>query len=177
MRWITGKPRAGLTARFTRTSMVGDTDSMRFRWLWLLTLLTSVSANAQSVYLQKPEDALAIDARPGVAGLHGDGVADDADALQAAINRVQETTGEGIVSMYRQEGAVVVDPGAKMNPSTYELLAAIHSTGTDEVVVLPNSANVVMAAERAALTARTISARVTSRLLIATSPSALRLLM
>src|SRR5204863_9483949 len=59
-------------------------------------------------------------------------------------------TGEGIVSMYRQEGAVVVDPGAKMNPSTYELLAAIHSAGTDDVVVLPNSANVVMAAERAA---------------------------
>ena len=59
-------------------------------------------------------------------------------------------TGEGIVSMYRQEGAVVVDPGAKMNPSTYELIAAIHSAGTDEVVVLPNSPNVVMAAERAA---------------------------
>src|SRR5262249_14630106 len=58
--------------------------------------------------------------------------------------------GDGIIGMYRQEGAVVVDAGAKMNPSTYELLAAIHSTGTDEVVVLPNSANVVMAAERAA---------------------------
>ncbi|MEA2493800.1 MAG: fatty acid kinase [Thermoleophilaceae bacterium] len=63
---------------------------------------------------------------------------------------VAVATGEGIVGMYRQEGAVVVDPGAKMNPSTYELLAAIHSAGTDEVVVLPNSANVVMAAERAA---------------------------
>jgi uncharacterized protein len=63
---------------------------------------------------------------------------------------VAVATGDGIVAMYRQEGAVVVDPGAKMNPSTYELLAAIHSAGTDEVVVLPNSANVVMAAERAA---------------------------
>src|SRR3954451_10117146 len=63
---------------------------------------------------------------------------------------VAVATGEGIVGMYRQEGAVVVDPGAKMNPSTYELLAAIHSAGTDDVVVLPNSPNVVMAAERAA---------------------------
>ena len=63
---------------------------------------------------------------------------------------VAVATGEGIVAMYRQEGAVVVDAGAKMNPSTYELLAAINSAGTDEVVVLPNSANVVMAAERAA---------------------------
>jgi hypothetical protein len=32
-----------------------------------------------------------------VAGLLGDGLSDDADALQAAINHVQETTGEGIV--------------------------------------------------------------------------------
>ncbi|HEX4733921.1 MAG TPA: DAK2 domain-containing protein [Thermoleophilaceae bacterium] len=63
---------------------------------------------------------------------------------------VAVATGEGLVGMYRQEGAVVVDAGAKMNPSTYELLAAIHSAGTDEVVVLPNSTNVVMAAERAA---------------------------
>jgi hypothetical protein len=59
--------------------------------------LTSVIGAAQSVYLQRPEDPHAIDARPGFAGLHGDGVADDADALQAAINRVQEMTGEGIV--------------------------------------------------------------------------------
>jgi hypothetical protein len=72
-------------------------------------------------------------------------------------------TGEGIVSMYRQEGAVVVDPGAKMNPSTYELLAAIHSTGTDEVVVLPNSPNVVMAAERAAELSERIARVVATR--------------
>ncbi|HYZ29834.1 MAG TPA: DAK2 domain-containing protein [Thermoleophilaceae bacterium] len=63
---------------------------------------------------------------------------------------VAVATGDGLVSMYRGERAVVVDPGAKMNPSTYELLAAIHSVDADEVVVLPNSANVVMAAERAA---------------------------
>jgi dihydroxyacetone kinase-like predicted kinase len=63
---------------------------------------------------------------------------------------VAVATGEGLVAMYQQEGAVVVDPGSKMNPSTYELLAAIHSAGTNDVVVLPNSANVVMAAERAA---------------------------
>jgi len=36
------------------------------------------------------------------------------------------------------------------NPSTYELLAAIHAIPAEEVVVLPNSPNVFMAAERAA---------------------------
>ncbi len=37
-----------------------------------------------------------------------------------------------------------------MNPSTYDLLAAIHEVPAEEVVVLPNSANVIMAAEHAA---------------------------
>ena len=63
----------------------------------LLSFALASSVVAQSVYLQRPEDPRAIDARPGVAGLQGDGIADDTDALQAAINRVAETTGEGIV--------------------------------------------------------------------------------
>jgi dihydroxyacetone kinase-like predicted kinase len=37
-----------------------------------------------------------------------------------------------------------------MNPSTYELLAGIHEAAVEEVLVLPNSSNVVMAAEGAA---------------------------
>ena len=37
-----------------------------------------------------------------------------------------------------------------MNPSTYELLAGIHAAPGVEVVVLPNSPNVILAAERAA---------------------------
>jgi DAK2 domain fusion protein YloV len=76
---------------------------------------------------------------------------------------VAVATGDGIVGMYRGEGAIVVDPGPKLNPSTYELLAAIHSAQSDEVVVLPNSANVVMAAERACelsqRTARVVATR------------------
>ena len=40
--------------------------------------------------------------------------------------------------------------GSTLNPSTFELLAGIHEVAADEVVVLPNSANVILAAERAA---------------------------
>jgi dihydroxyacetone kinase-like predicted kinase len=43
-----------------------------------------------------------------------------------------------------------VDGGSTMNPSTYELLAGIHAAPGMEVVVLPNSPNVILAAERAA---------------------------
>ena len=43
-----------------------------------------------------------------------------------------------------------IDGGPTLNPSTYDLLAAIHEVQAEEVVVLPNSANVIMAAEHAA---------------------------
>ncbi|WP_172838145.1 glycosyl hydrolase family 28-related protein [Terriglobus roseus] len=61
----------------------------------LLLLLSIVTARsqAQSVYLTKPDDALAVTASE----LHGDGVADDTAALQAAIDKVADTTGSGIV--------------------------------------------------------------------------------
>ena len=47
-------------------------------------------------------------------------------------------------------GCHVLDGGATLNPSTHELLAGIHGVPAEEVVVLPNSPNVIMAAERAA---------------------------
>ena len=56
----------------------------------------------------------------------------------------------GIVRLYRELGVSVLDGGPTMNPSTYELLAAIHAADGEQVVVLPNSPNVLMAAERAA---------------------------
>ena len=49
-----------------------------------------------------------------------------------------------------RSGAVPLDGGPTLNPSTYELLAGIHGVPAEEVVVLPNSPNVIMAAERAA---------------------------
>jgi uncharacterized protein len=52
--------------------------------------------------------------------------------------------------LYEELGVLVVDGGATMNPSTYELLAGIHAAPGTEVLVLPNSPNVILAAERAA---------------------------
>jgi dihydroxyacetone kinase-like predicted kinase len=46
--------------------------------------------------------------------------------------------------------AHVLEGGPTLNPSTYELLAGIHEIPAEQVVVLPNSPNVRMAAERAA---------------------------
>jgi dihydroxyacetone kinase-like predicted kinase len=58
--------------------------------------------------------------------------------------------GPGIAALYEGLGAHAVDGGATMNPSTYDLLAGVHAVDAEEVVLLPNSANVVLAAERAA---------------------------
>ena len=59
-------------------------------------------------------------------------------------------SGAGLVRLYEELGAQVVDAGASLNPSTGDLLAAVAAAPGREVVVLANSPNVVLAAERAA---------------------------
>jgi hypothetical protein len=63
---------------------------------------------------------------------------------------VAVAAGAGMRRLFESFGAWVVDGGPTLNPSTYELLAGIHGVDAEEVVVLPNSPNVIMAAERAA---------------------------
>ena len=58
--------------------------------------------------------------------------------------------GDGMAELFASLGAVPLDGGPTLNPSTYDLLAGIHGVPAEEVVVLPNSPNVIMAAERAA---------------------------
>jgi uncharacterized protein len=69
---------------------------------------------------------------------------------QAACAVVAVASGEGVKRLFGELGVLVVDGGSTMNPSTYELLAGIHAAPGAEVVVLPNSPNVILAAERAA---------------------------
>jgi DAK2 domain fusion protein YloV len=59
-------------------------------------------------------------------------------------------SGAGMARLYESLGCHVLDGGPTLNPSTHELLAGIHAVPAEEVVVLPNSPNVIMAAERAA---------------------------
>jgi DAK2 domain fusion protein YloV len=57
--------------------------------------------------------------------------------------------GEGLERLFGELGVHVVHGGETLNPSTYELLAGIHEIPAEEVLVLPSSSNVIMAAERA----------------------------
>lgn len=63
---------------------------------------------------------------------------------------VAVASGEGIAELFGAEGASVVDGGSTLNPSIQEILAAIDAAPGDEVIVLPNSPNVIMAAREAA---------------------------
>ncbi len=63
---------------------------------------------------------------------------------------VAVVNGAGLQEMFHELGVQTIDGGPTLNPSTYDLLAGIHDVPTEEVVLLTNSANVIMAAEHAA---------------------------
>jgi DAK2 domain fusion protein YloV len=68
----------------------------------------------------------------------------------AVCGALAVVTGDGMRSLFEGLGVHTLEGGPTLNPSTYDLLAAIHAIAAEQVVVLPNSPNVVMAAERAA---------------------------
>jgi DAK2 domain fusion protein YloV len=72
-----------------------------------------------------------------------------AAAEEATCAVVAVASGDGVKRLFSELGVLVVDGGPTMNPSTYELLAGIHAAPGAEVLVLPNSPNVILAAERA----------------------------
>jgi uncharacterized protein len=68
---------------------------------------------------------------------------------EARTGLVAVASGVGIAGLFAAEGATVLDGGATLNPSINEILEAIRQTPGEKVLVLPNSSNVVMAAEEA----------------------------
>jgi len=58
--------------------------------------------------------------------------------------------GKGLARVFESLGAsAVVAGGQTMNPSTQEILKAIQSLNAEQVIVLPNNPNVIMAAQQA----------------------------
>src|SRR5918999_1445940 len=110
------------------------------------------------LHTDEPERATALFSGAGDVS-HLD-VADMTEQVQERSDRLAEAvdacgvlavvSGTGMSELFASLGAVVLDGGDTLNPSTYELLAGIHDVPAEGVVVLPNSPNVIMAAERAA---------------------------
>ncbi len=63
---------------------------------------------------------------------------------------VAVAAGSGLADIFRDLGCdQVVEGGQTMNPSTQDILAAVEVTPAEEVFVLPNNKNIIMAAEQA----------------------------
>jgi DAK2 domain fusion protein YloV len=76
-----------------------------------------------------------------------EGGASDADRRQASsIGVIAVAAGEGLLKVFRSLGARVVQGGQTMNPSVQEILAAVNSSGYQELIILPNNSNIVLTA-------------------------------
>ena len=63
---------------------------------------------------------------------------------------VSVCAGDGVADLFRDLGVDnIVSGGQTMNPSTEDILAAVHATPAETVFVLPNNKNIIMAAEQA----------------------------
>jgi DAK2 domain fusion protein YloV len=68
----------------------------------------------------------------------------------SGVGTVVVAPGQGLMTVFESLGAsVVVSGGQTMNPSTEDLLSAVESTPSDDVIILPNNKNIVLAAEQA----------------------------
>jgi hypothetical protein len=107
------------------------------------------------VHTDEPETAVAV--FEGAGEVTNLDVADMREQIAAREARLEAgrtgvlavAAGKGLERLFGELGAHVVPGGETLNPSTYELLAGIHEVPAEEVLVLPSSSNVIMAAERA----------------------------
>ncbi|HUY74969.1 MAG TPA: DAK2 domain-containing protein [Candidatus Dormibacteraeota bacterium] len=80
--------------------------------------------------------------------LEGDGAPPKA-ARQNGIGLVAVVAGHGLVDIFRSLGVdAIVEGGQTMNPSTQDMLNAIQAVPYDEVILMPNNRNVILAAKQ-----------------------------
>jgi hypothetical protein len=77
-----------------------------------------------------------------------DGAAGNAPR-QNGVGLVAVVAGRGLVEIFRGLGVdAIVEGGQTMNPSTQDMLTAIQAVPYDEVILLPNNRNVILAAKQ-----------------------------
>jgi DAK2 domain fusion protein YloV len=116
------------------------------------------------VHTDEPGRALAIGTANGVidrveiANMHEQTVQREERLLEAVPDAppahsavVAVVAGDGNRALFESLGATeVVEGGQSMNPSAAQLLAAVGTAAADEVILLPNNSNVILAAQQAA---------------------------
>ncbi len=91
-------------------------------------------------------------------------VARESDSKKSVdgVAAITVARGDGLFHLLEHElnAARVVSGGQTMNPSTEDFLTAIDSLPNDEIIILPNNKNIIMAAEQAASLSRGKKVRV-----------------
>jgi uncharacterized protein len=73
----------------------------------------------------------------------------DVEQLHGNLGIIAVAAGDGISQALRALGVTsIVQGGQTMNPSTQELLAAVEASGGDQIILLPNNKNILMAASQ-----------------------------
>jgi uncharacterized protein len=77
----------------------------------------------------------------------GDAQPDGGDSQTASsIGVIAVAAGNGFLKVFKSLGARVVQGGQTMNPSVQEILAAVNSSGYQELIILPNNSNIILTA-------------------------------
>lgn len=95
--------------------------------------------NMQEQYIDFMSQQTATPTRPTVKAEDLVGISTVAVALGNGIARVFESLGVG----------AVVSGGQTMNPSTQDILKAVENAKADQVIILPNNKNIILAAQQA----------------------------
>ncbi|MCL2136081.1 MAG: DAK2 domain-containing protein [Coriobacteriia bacterium] len=124
----------------------------------VLTYMTSrgqaLEVHISNMHLQIAErDASLRSANADVSASFADGsqTLGDAGPDQKKRGYIAVASGRGMHLILESLGVdIIVNGGQTMNPSTAELLQAIESVNSEEVIVFPNNKNIIMAAQAAA---------------------------
>jgi len=73
-----------------------------------------------------------------------------APEASVVCDAIAVTSGAGMQALFESLGVHALDGGPSLEPSSLDLLAAVHASATEQVVVLPNSSSALEAARRAA---------------------------
>ena len=80
-----------------------------------------------------------------------EGRSDSPPGDAAGVNTVAVVAGDGMAEVFQSVGCTrLVSGGPTMNPSAQEILEAVSACPAEDVVVLPNDKNIIMAAKQAA---------------------------
>ena len=93
------------------------------------------------------------------------GVADENVDVLAAEHKhmavVAVSAGEGLNEIFSSLGVdYVITGGQTMNPSTEDFMKAIEKVNADQVILLPNNKNIIMAADQAAKMSQNVQVQV-----------------